>query len=323
MKNRCSYQKLEILDDEVKRSLQRTNEEMLLLQKMAQESMNRMSYFSNEVNEALQKTFIQRNEEIEQILKYRANQIDELHELKMKYYETTRSFFSSVESKLSVMPLWGNLLTDLADGLNMTIDLLVGHCERLAKAGWVIPSDMIPSEVADVLVQCNSKEEFDAYFLKLYTENSNENLESVFDSLINHHDTGKWKKLIEECIALYRLGYYIIQIPALLSVLEGVVAKLMDYNKTGIYKLCNITIDKLSSDPNSFNKLLWLSVMYFTRELYLTIDFDNGQSVMINRHSIMHGRDETSWQQVDAIRLFVALDVLLSMGQYNTFNENN
>ena len=136
MKNRCSYQKLEILDDEVKHSLQRTNEQMLLLQKMAQESMNRMSYFSNEVNEALQKTFIQRNEEIEQILKYRTNQINELHELKMKYYETTRSFFSSVESKLSVMPLWGNLLTDLASGLNMTIDLLVGHCERLAKAGW-------------------------------------------------------------------------------------------------------------------------------------------------------------------------------------------
>ena len=265
------------------------------------------------------KTFIQRNEEIDQILKYRVNQINELHELNRKYYETTRSLFSSIESKLPVMPLWGSLLTDLANGLNMTIELLMGNCERLAKAGWVIPTDMLPREVADVLVQCNSKEEFDAYFLKLYTENSNESLESVFDSLINHHDTGKWKKLIEECIALYRLGYYTIQIPALLSVLEGVIAKLMDYNKTGIYKLCNTTIEKLSSDPNSFNKLLWLSVMHFTRELYLTIDFDNGQSVVINRHSIMHGRDETSWQQVDAIRLFVAIDALLSIGKYNAF----
>ena len=136
------------------------------------------------------KTFIQRNEEIDQILKYRVNQINELHELNRKYYETTRSLFSSIESKLPVMPLWGSLLTDLANGLNMTIELLMGNCERLAKAGWVIPTDMLPREVADVLVQCNSKEEFDAYFLKLYTENSNESLESVFASLINHHDTG-------------------------------------------------------------------------------------------------------------------------------------
>ena len=75
MENRRSCQSLKNADDEVKRSIQRTNDQMLLLQKMAQESMNRMSYFMHEVNETWKKTFIQRNEEIDQILKYRVNQI--------------------------------------------------------------------------------------------------------------------------------------------------------------------------------------------------------------------------------------------------------
>ena len=63
----------------------------------------------------------------------------------------------------------------------------------------------------------------------------------------------------------------------------------------------------------SFTLALWRATDAFIGELFQRSDFDGPRPTGLNRHWILHGRDETAWNQADSLRLFQATDTITSL----------
>ena len=198
-------------------------------------------------------------------------------------------------------------LDELSKGYQLTLEDLEKACELFAKYGWTLPMDSQPGEVLDLVDSC-SEENIDNYFYKFYTENNNENLLAIFEEIQENEAIIKWKRLMNECILAYKSELYLVTIPSLISIIEGLISTFMD-NPNSI-RIMNVCKD-MTTKHNGYHRLLWVSIHNFIQNLFEKQNFNGMRPGLINRHWILHGRDETTWRDLDAIKLFVAVHALL------------
>lgn len=60
----------------------------------------------------------------------------------------------------------------------------------------------------------------------------------------------------------------------------------------------------------SLNYITWISVEKFIECLFRYKKFDDDRPIFLNRHWILHGRDNTDWEIGDSLRLFNALNTI-------------
>lgn len=95
--------------------------------------------------------------------------------------------------------------------------------QRLAELGWTVPMWAAPVETVEILEACD-KSTIDEAFIELYTSDNAKWLGELTQDLLSYEELNKWQPLIKECFNAYHREAYLITIPALLSVIDGVIA---------------------------------------------------------------------------------------------------
>lgn len=124
-----------------------------------------------------------------------------------------------------------------------------------------------------------------------------------------------WRKLIRQASDAYRREHYALTVPALITIIEGVV---MRPGERGTNPLPVIdkyvrALETRAPSPDSFTLALTRITREFLRVLFEYSDFDGPRPLVLNRHWILHGRDVAHWNRADSLRLFQAVDTVSSV----------
>ncbi len=117
--------------------------------------------------------------------------------------------------------------------------------EQLAKNGWTIPLGLTPGELYDLL-DLYETDSYDQAFLALYSDENGYHFKKLAGNLTKSMSYSKWESLIIQCIKAYNAGDYLITIPSLFSILEGVINEYFDPTKVNlnVIKLCKNQTEK-------------------------------------------------------------------------------
>lgn len=212
----------------------------------------------------------------------------------------------------------------LFDGRLLAIDAVLSRCfgelyeeldtasKRLAACGWTIPLNLDLRQIINLAEQSNSREEVDQFFVDYFTANEGRELEILRQDLLVNDSLKKWQPLLGDCFAIFEIGYHRPAIPALLSVLEGFLSEQSGTKKRLKVESLHREVERLSRDHKRELSLLGvISGKTFVAAMWQYASFEEAAPIHLNRHWILHGRDETSWTKADVLRLFNALHIMI------------
>ena len=193
----------------------------------------------------------------------------------------------------------------------------------IGEKGWTIPIHFSINDLFKV-AELDEQNEVDKVFMQFFADEKN--YSDMKQNIMENDLLKKFHPLLEQCFENYEKEQYLIVIPSLFSVVEGLAHKLIypPYRETFHHKSgqrANIIAkyEKMRDEieSNSSN-----AAIYISATLFLSKSFDNknafndeaekdSRPLIINRNRVLHGRDDISlWRKADAIRLFNALHTL-------------
>lgn len=184
----------------------------------------------------------------------------------------------------------------------------------MASQGWTLQMRLTPADLEELASL--DPERVDQYFVAFYTEDDFAELRVVREKLARRNSLAPWQELLDEAVDSFVDGRHRITIPALLSIIEGVVASagaVISSRRSDLVAALTQNAEKLGSD--SLRGELWISFRDFLEKLFENAPFDGARPARINRHWILHGRDTAagSWTVADSLRLFNALQTVASL----------
>jgi len=182
----------------------------------------------------------------------------------------------------------------------------------MASRGWTIQMSLTLRDFDDLAKR--TPEEADDFFVTFYSEEDFVRLREVRQELTSRSSLAHWKALLEECFDSFESDRYLVTVPALLSVIEGVIAsagQALTSQRVHLMAICAQNAEKMGG--NSIRAEMWNSMKIFLEKLFGKAPFDGTRPSLINRHWILHGRDAASWTRADALRLFNALQTIDSL----------
>lgn len=181
------------------------------------------------------------------------------------------------------------------------------NVEDLARMGWTLPLRATPKEVREIY-DLETTDEVDDYFLNEYRKGS-DRYQSLKEHLLSNENLERWRPLIHESFRAFERGDYKITVPALISVLEGLVedmtGRLQDSPNPK-----HAVRHKRQTESGDVKNWIALSIEKFVWEVFEQHSFSGETPDLINRHWILHGRDHTDWSKVDTLRLFQAIQTV-------------
>lgn len=176
--------------------------------------------------------------------------------------------------------------------------------------GWTMTNEMNSLEYFEDSLLGMPESEMDDYFFKYYSRNNWENYHRMKNKIINNIEN-QWKELIGECFTSLENNNYKSIIPTLFTVIEGELSFMFPNKKKtqGFFDELNV---RASSEKSEFIQIALYSISKcMDNHIYAYTDFSEKRKTFINRHWVLHGRDNpVHWKKVDAIRL---LNVLSSL----------
>jgi hypothetical protein len=205
---------------------------------------------------------------------------------------------------------------------NLILDFDVKHIERalektrvasehLAMLGWTLPMRLGPADLVNLAGQ--SAEDVDLFFVEFYTDNEFAELRLLRKELGKCKSLEQWKVLLEQCFASFESQNHLITVPALLTILDGIVFKASNSAPTWRVDPVKICAAKATAADNGIKTWMWRSLELFFGKLFESAPFDQSRPTLINRHWILHGRDAANWTSADSLRLFNALQTVDSL----------
>ncbi len=179
---------------------------------------------------------------------------------------------------------------------------------RLGRCGWTLPMRMSIPSVIDLLRDLPAESDLDEAFGAIYAEKRQRRLREVTDELCRRKSLEYWRPLLGECVASYYAKRYLITIPSLVSIFEGTLAMTTNTFLAKPSRAISSPRNKRAAGQWGLDVILWASIQGFTERLFENVP--SWEPRPLNRHRILHGRDEQRWARVDAIRLFTAIDAV-------------
>jgi hypothetical protein len=182
----------------------------------------------------------------------------------------------------------------------------------MASRGWTIQMSLTLRDLEELANQ--TPEEADDFFVAFYSDDNFAALRKVREELTSRPSLVRWEALLDECFESFESGRYLITIPALLSIIEGVIASAgaaLTSQRVRLVAICAENSQKMGG--NTITAEMWNSMKLFVEKLFERAPFDGARLAFINRHWILHGRDSASWTVADALRLFNALQTVDSL----------
>lgn len=177
----------------------------------------------------------------------------------------------------------------------------------MAKMGWTIPL-WAPTGFTEVVVERVKPAELDEFFVRSYRANRYRVLREMLSRMKKNPALQQWWPLLQQCANVFRQHNYLVVVPSLLLVLEGV---LLFYPGSAKRRARPTSVSKRRVTQSSWIWTnTWISIDTFLQKVFESRKFHGERPTMINRHWILHGRDETTWSESDCIRLFQAIDTV-------------
>ena len=177
----------------------------------------------------------------------------------------------------------------------------------MAKEGWTIPL-WGPMGFTEVIIEKVKLHDLDEFFVRSYRANGYRILRQMLNRMKKNPALQQWWPLLQQCHIVFRQHQYLVVVPALLIVLEGVLLFHPGSTKRGA-RPTSVSKRRLAQTSWIWTNT-WISIDTFFERVFQPRQFDGDRPTMINRHWILHGRDETTWGEADCIRLFQAIDTL-------------
>lgn len=180
--------------------------------------------------------------------------------------------------------------------------------EQNSQFGWTLAGSMDVLAYGDFKLLGKSKGELDNHFFQYYSKDDWDGYKSLKKDIVQRINP-KWSKLIDDCFFLFENDRYKLTIPVLFSIIEGEIAMTLDTSKHGV-KLKKELEDQTNEETEKFKKAVLHSVFVcMEKALFTSSPFDGERKEVINRHWVLHGRDDPRlWEKVDALRLFTILN---------------
>lgn len=200
--------------------------------------------------------------------------------------------------------------TELKEAVRLGLERLHRASVDLAAQGWALPMSLTPAETYEIL-DAGLPAAIDEVFVRLYDADGQRHFERLAEELSNRDVLTRWRVLLEQTVSAYRRREFAIIIPALLTVCEGMLMR-AEGNNIRVPAVVSVRAEaKQRESPESIDAILWRNVSRFVDELFKQSNFAGMPPGRLNRHWILHGRDDaSSWSQADCLRLFQAVDTI-------------
>ncbi|MDA1588999.1 MULTISPECIES: hypothetical protein [unclassified Bacillus cereus group] len=184
--------------------------------------------------------------------------------------------------------------------------------EKLGGKGWTLPLSMTPGEV----VEFSEIKDIDIAMEEYFSHDNGYAYTRMKREVLDHKFVESWKSLLEQCFNSYESENYLVVIPNLFIVVEG-IARMLISKKFEKYKTKQRTslrgqYEKVREDVSTDRVYLvvYVSIVGFLNQVFQQGNFDRNPTrfPIINRDWVLHGKDAPSnWKKVDALRLFNAI----------------
>lgn len=167
-----------------------------------------------------------------------------------------------------------------------------------------------PGEVVEIMNDVRN-DGADETLMRLYSSDWSRGWDEIRGETVSNPTLKPWAPLIAECWAAYDQQLYKICVPALITVLEGVLAARAGLRRARCKPTRLAARAVRDSIPDSFSRVVEQSIADFVRMLFQVRDFGATRPPLLNRNWILHGRDVADWSKPDALRLLHALSTVV------------
>jgi len=227
-------------------------------------------------------------------------------------------FQKQIREMTSQIEQIGNIFQDLIPKIKLpeitlpklNYEEIRANIKHNSSYGWTLTSEMVLGDYLDKDLRKMNQARLDEYFLQYYTRNNNSFFKETETHLLKFIKPQR-KDLLKDCLDNFVNGKYHITIPSLITLIEGEVTDILetkDYGKN-LYDKMN---KAAKNEEEKFVQIITYSTYdYLRRELYKPHDFGKKRRNMINRHWVLHGRDNPNvWTKYDGLRLINVLSSL-------------
>lgn len=199
---------------------------------------------------------------------------------------------------------------DIVQRLQIDYERIEQITNNNSKYGWTLTGNFgISAYLNDDLLD-QPLEYLDDYFYGYYQDDEWSHYKETKEAILEEIDS-KWTEILDECFACVERDQYKVAIPTLISIIEGEISELSESEMVG-KGLISIFKEKIGTDKRELDAIMLYSLHHFLEsELFIRRDFADSRRQLINRHWVVHGRDDPKhWTKVDALRLINVLSTI-------------
>ncbi len=183
---------------------------------------------------------------------------------------------------------------------------------KLADAGWALCPVLPPKHFQEIADTEYTNDELNQIMVEFYTTDNGIYLnELIQTTLLESSHLSDWQITISQSKVAYDAELYNVVVPALFTVVEGFLSKLVGTYATNNVRMIGPTKAKATGNhKHRFDKSTWLTIFAIVNDLYQKSDFSGSAPTQINRHWVLHGRHTQNQAKIDAIKLFNLLGAM-------------
>ena len=180
---------------------------------------------------------------------------------------------------------------------------MMKRSRALGQKGWTLPGFLTPAEIEQLLTGNDAT--LEKRLMRRYTPNEVSGLQ---ESILKSTTARPWRQVLKQAFSANDRREYLIVVPALLAVLEGllaIVAGKLKKNDVRVRKWGEAQVAKQM--PQSIHKVIWESVAAFVETAWTSSKFSGNKPPYLNRHWILHGREMQDVKKADVLQLLQAI----------------
>ena len=187
--------------------------------------------------------------------------------------------------------------------------------KELAKTGWVLPNEETSEEHWNFLNNRNNIVKLDDLFRHYFNDDDCKKINNLNERFLENKSINKFKSLYEQALSLFKNKSYSGSLIILSVIYEGIIRYFIQYNdNTAVSSNINNCLNAMYKNKITIIFQDREAIKTFTEEFFKKTDFNNvNDSNYFNRNILLHGIDYTYVTDLDVIKLFNAIDVLISL----------
>lgn len=182
-----------------------------------------------------------------------------------------------------------------------------------SSAGWPLTNNMDVISYIEINEKCSDDKDRGKLFVEMFESGNSALYEEEKENTLEDVNE-KYKDLLRQVFNAFERKEWLIAIPSLLLIIEGIIADTLSDNRVGkqLIKEIKKLIDK---EKNDFNTLITLSLAnYLEKKTFRNRDFEKKRSINLNRHWVLHGRDDVRlWTEEDFYSLLCVISSITTI----------